>query len=47
MKFGEIKEIKEKSIFKGLSARELKLISDIINKFEVNAGSIIIREGDF
>jgi len=47
MKSGEIKEIKEYSLFKGLSARELKLISGIVNKFEINAGSIVIREGDF
>lgn len=34
------------SLFKGLSDKELKLVSEIVKKTEVEAGSIIICEGD-
>ena len=35
------------SLFKGLSEKELKLISGIMKQKEVNAGKIIINEGQY
>ena len=42
-----IKRLKDfESIFKGLTDRELKLVSDIMKRKDVNAGAIIINEGE-
>ncbi len=42
-----IKRLKDfESIFKGLTDKELKLISDIMKWKEVNTGTIIINEGE-
>ena len=42
----EVKNLKEYSLFSGLSTKELRLVSNIVNKTEVRAGSVIIGEGD-
>ena len=41
------KNLKNYSLFGGLSDKELKLIENIVEGSEVIAGSIIINEGDF
>ena len=42
-----IKRLKDfESIFRGLTDKELKLISDIMKRKDVNAGTIIINEGE-
>jgi len=39
-------KIKEYKLFQGLTAEELKSVSDIVTRKELEADSIIIREGD-
>ena len=46
MTSGDIKLLREYFIFKGLSERELKSISSIVNKITANSGSVIIQEGE-
>ncbi|MFC1693913.1 cyclic nucleotide-binding domain-containing protein [Candidatus Latescibacterota bacterium] len=41
-----VKRLKEYTLFKGLTDRELQLISSIVTDTEINVGSFIIREGD-
>jgi len=46
MMIGDAKSLKEFSLFNGLSDREIKLIAQIVDRHEVEAGSIIIQEGE-
>jgi len=46
MSGGDISKLRVFSLFKGLADRELRLICDIVAKTKVDAGYVIIQEGD-